>query len=195
MLPAIEVYKLLPDGSQWGRWRGYRVPASDRCGVVWTPAGTAMHWRPATWLASEHAVAYLWPGRWYVIHAKYSPEGVFAGCYCDIVTPNPALPPDAADARYTDLYVDVVVRPDRSVYTKDHEVYARAMAAYPELAALRDRAFAELDGLAAHARAWTGPFTAVSDRLVRTDWELLDPQGAELAAACQRQWGASFQEA
>lgn len=194
MLPALDIYKMLLDGSQWGQWRGYRLPTSERCALLWTPAGTPMRWRPATWTAEDHAVAYFWPDRWYVIHAKYTPAGAFAGCYCDIVTPNPVLTPTATEARYTDLYVDVVIGADRSVATKDQEVYGRAMTHNPALAPLRERAFAELDALEADARAWRGPFHAIPDRLIRTDWELLDPAGAEFAAAYHTQWGAALRE-
>jgi protein associated with RNAse G/E len=188
MLAAVEMHKMLPGGDQWGQWSGFRLPLSEACATVWTPAGTAMHWRPATWTAENHAIAYLWPERWYVIHAFYAPAGVFAGCYCDIVTPNAVCAPDAAQIRYTDLYIDVVVRPDRSVFTKDHEVYARAMGVIPTLAEMRDRAFAELDALEGHARAWTGPFAHIAAHLARADWQTLDPASADFQTASAAQW-------
>jgi protein associated with RNAse G/E len=188
MLPEVEIYKMLIDGSQWGQWHGYHLPISAACPTTWTPAGTAMHWRPATWTAENHAVAFFWPGRWYVIHAFYDRAGLFAGCYCDIVTPNPLPMPKVPTMRYTDLYVDVVVRADRSVFTKDHEVFGRAMQVVPALADLHDQAFRELDALEAHARAWSGPFAPVVERLMRTDWEMLDPASAEFAAARDAQW-------
>ncbi len=194
MLTPVEVYKVLPDGSQWGQWSGFHLPIDPRCATVWTPLGVPMHWRPATWEARNHAVAFFWPGRWYVIHAFYDGAGDFAGCYCDIVLPNPPVLPDAPEMRYTDLYIDVVVRADRTVFTKDHEVYARAEALNPTLRDLHAEAFAELDALAAHAEAWTGPFAAIGPRLIRTDWQTLDPSSAEYREACTQQWGVGLEQ-
>ena len=192
MLAAVEVYKMLPDGSQWGQWSGYRLPVSAACATVWTPIETPMHWRPHTWNATNHAIAFFWPARWYVIHAFYDRAGDFAGCYCDIVTPNPPVAPHAKQIQYTDLYVDVVVRADHSVITKDQEVYDRVMRHNPEVAALHDDAFRELDALAAQAVAWTGPFAVIDAHLLRTDWETLDPTSATFAEACANQWNGRW---
>lgn len=194
MLAPVDVRKMLPDGSQWGQWSGFHLPIDPRCATVWTPIGTAMHWRPGTWEAHNHSVAFFWPGRWYVIHAFYDAAGKFAGCYCDIVLPNPPMLPDAAEMRYTDLYIDVVVRGDRTVYTKDQEVYARAEAVNPTLRDLRAEAFRELDLLAAHAEAWTGPFADIGPQLARTDWATLDPASAEYREARTHQWGAGLEQ-
>jgi len=101
--------------------------------------------------------------------------------------------PDAPEMRYTDLYIDVVVRADRTVYTKDHEVYARAEAMNPLLIDMHADAFRELDALAAHAEAWTGPFTAIGPQLIRTDWHTLDPSSIEYHDARSQQWGATLE--
>ena len=195
MLRAVEIYKMLLDGSQWGRWSGFHLPVNSTCATIWTPIGTPMHWRPATWHTETHNIAFFWPGRWYVINVKYTAEGQFAGCYCDIVTPNPPLRDEDGEVRYTDLYVDVVVTADKRVTTKDEEVYDRAMQHLPELVALRDQSFAELAALAAHARGWTGPFCAIPDRLQVTNWETLEPASAAFSVAAQRQWeGLAWQE-
>lgn len=188
MLSPIVVHKILPDGSQWGEWDGFRLPLSNDCPTVWSPRGTLMRWRPATWASENHSISFFWPGRWYVIHAFYDQDHLFAGCYCDIVMPNPPVAADAAAISYTDLYIDVVVRADHSVLTKDQEVYARAMLVHPLLAELHDQAFAELDDLAAHAQEWTGPFALLDARLTRADWHELDPASATYTAACAAQW-------
>jgi protein associated with RNAse G/E len=154
-----------------------------------------MHWQPATWDAENHAIAYFWPGRWYVIHTFYTRGGVFAGCYCDIVLPNPTVAPAASDMRYTDLYVDVVVRADRSVFTKDQEVYDRAMLKHDALVAMHDEVFRELAALANHAEHWTGPFALISDHLARDDWHTLDPADPDFVAACADQWPIPFEQA
>jgi hypothetical protein len=192
MLATVEVRKMLPDGSQWGHWSGFRLPVSANCPTVWTPLGTSMHWLPGTWHLDKHEISFCWPGRWYVISAFYDPAGSFAGCYCDIVTPNPRVTDDAPEIRYTDLYIDVVVRPDRTVLTKDEEVFARAMQVIPSLKPIRARAFAELDELAAHAHAWSGPFAPIHDHLSRTDWHMLDPKSPDFAAACASEWQPPF---
>lgn len=188
MLSSIEIYKMLLNGSQWGQWSSYHLPINQTCYTTWTPAGTSMHWQPATWQAETHAVAYFYPGRWYVIHAFYDRGGDFAGCYCDIVMPNPPIGDEATEVRYTDLFIDVVVRADRSVYTKDEEVYARAMQYNSYLGTIRTQAFEELDALANEARAWSGPFEPIAARLTRTDWEVLDPSSDEFVAARVAQW-------
>jgi protein associated with RNAse G/E len=192
MLSPVEVFKILPNGSQWGYWRGYRLPLSDACHTVWTPFGTAMHWQHNTWETKSNEITFLWPERWYVIHAFYTNQQTFFGCYCDIVMPNPTVATDAASLRYVDLYVDVVVKPDHVVYTKDEEVYERAMKQNPNLVPIRRRVFDELDALATHARDWTGPFALIDEHIVRTDWQTLDPHSVDFAAARQQQWGDLF---
>ena len=193
MLQQVELYKIIPDGSVWGYWRGFRLPISTACTTVWTPAGTPMHWRHNTWEAKSHEITFFWPDRWYVIHAFYQRNKRFFGCYCDIVMPNQPIALDATEMRYIDLYVDVVVKPDHDVYTKDEEVYERAMKSYPDLLALHDQAFAELDALARHARDWTGPFAVLADEIIRTDWNELDAHSAEFAASRDAQWGNMLQ--
>lgn len=190
MLSPVEIYKMLLDGSQWGRWSSFRLPIAERCVTTWTPVGTPMHWRPATWYPEHASISYFWIDRWYALHVKYAQDGTFLGCYCDIVTPNLPLDERSTEVRYVDLYVDVVVHPDRSVSTKDEEVYARAMHYNPDLVPLQARAFAEMDELARHARQWTGPFAAIPPRLIRLDWERLDPMSATYAQACDQQWGS-----
>jgi protein associated with RNAse G/E len=189
MLAAVEVYKMLPNGSQWGYWQGYRLPVMPTCPMIWTPTGTLMHWHYNTWETHAHEITFIWPSRWYVIHAFYTPEHQFFGCYCDIVMPNALLSDAACEVRYTDLYIDVVVDPQHGVITKDEEIYERAMHVNPQLIDVRDQAFAELDALATHARNWTGPFIPIKEKIVRTDWHLLDPTSSDFSAACLEQWG------
>jgi hypothetical protein len=188
MLRPVMVYKMLPDGSEWAHWQGFHLPISDTCPTVWTPAGSAMYWYYNTWQAKHNEITYFWPSCWYVIHAFYDTERRFAGCYCDVVMPNPLLQADATEARYVDLYVDVVVQADHSIVTKDEEVLRRAAGRNPQLALLHDRTMAELGDLAGHARAWTGPFACIADEIVRTDWQDLDPDSAAFSAARDSQW-------
>jgi hypothetical protein len=74
---------------------------------------------------------------------------------------------------YTDLYVDVVVRDDYSVFTKDHEVFDRAALRYPIVEESRQKAFEALNWVEEHAKNWTGPFSDIPQHLPRTDWETL----------------------
>ena len=189
MLAPVTVHKILPDGSEWGYWDGFHLPVTTECALVWTPMATPMHWRYSTWPARHHEITFFWPNRWYVINAFYNNDLRFAGCYFDIVLPNSPDLLNAGEMRYTDLYVDVVVGDDYSVYTKDEEVYERAMRHNAELAELHDRAFSELVALADHARNWTGPFTAIAPTITQLEWQLLDPQSEEFAQARDRQWG------
>lgn len=188
MLPHVDVYKILPDGFQWGYWKGYRLPVTPRCPMVWTPLGTSMQWYHNTWDLRSHEVTYFWPGTWYVIHSFYTPAMDFNGCYCDIVKPNPAFRQDSPSMQYVDLYVDVVVRPDHSVYTKDEEVYARAAEAMPDLRDHRTEVFEEFAALADHARNWTGPFAIIPEHLLRADWHQLTAGDPSWQDEIRAQW-------
>src|SRR5581483_10602911 len=79
---------------------------------------------------------------------------------------------------YTDLYIDVVVREDYSVYTKDQEVFDRAAQRYPIVEESRQKSFEVLDWLEEQAKQWTGPFTGIPRQLPRTDFELLNGKHA-----------------
>ena len=187
MLSPVTVRKILPDGSQWGEWQGFRLPSST-CALIWTPLGTDMCWYYNTWPAKFHEVTFFWPEKWYVIHAFYSDHQQFSGCYCDIVMPNPAFPDGVSELYYTDLYVDVVVGADHSVTTKDQEMYERAMRHHTQLQTLHTRAFAELDALADHAREWTGPFEHIQREIIRLDWHTLNADSSVILDDIQTQW-------
>ena len=77
---------------------------------------------------------------------------------------------------YTDLYIDVVIREDGSVYTKDHAVFDRAALRYPIVEESRKKAFETLDWVEEHARHWSGPFAIMPRHLPRADWEKLSPE-------------------
>lgn len=174
MLAATTIRKMLVDGSQWASWDGYHLPVSDEYFVVWTPAGSEMHWRPRTWISEKHQLSYFWRDSWFTIHVGYDHQtGEFLSGYCDVVLPNTDYTNTAEEMIYTDLYIDVVVREDYSVYTKDHEVFDRAALRYPLVERSRKRAFDILDWVEEHAKRWTGPFSVIPHRLPRTDWEQL----------------------
>jgi len=73
------------------------------------------------------------------------------------------------------LYLDVVVREDRSVYTKDQQVFEWAAMRYPVVRKARGQVYDEMGRLEEHARQWTGPFAFIPTRLPRTDWEQRSP--------------------
>ena len=179
MLLATDIRKMLVDGSQWASWRGYHIPASDEYFVIWTPAGTEMRWRPNTWISEKHQMSYFWQDAWFTIHVGYDRQtGDFLSGYCDVVLPGTDYTNTAEQMIYTDLYIDVVVREDYSVYTKDHEVFDRAARRYPIIEKSRKPAFEVLDWLEEHAKHWTGPFTHIPRKLLRTDFEALRPDEA-----------------
>jgi protein associated with RNAse G/E len=167
---------MLVDGTQWASWHGYHLPVSDEYFVVWTPIGTEMRWKPGTWLSTRHQMSFFWPDAWFTIHVGYDAEtSRFHNGYCDVVLPNSGYTNAAEEMIYTDLYIDVVVREDGSVYTKDHEVFDRAAMRFPIVEQSRKRSFEVLDWLEEQARTWTGPFNYIPRLLPRTDFEKLGP--------------------
>jgi protein associated with RNAse G/E len=177
LLPA-NVRKMLVDGSQWAAWSGYHIPVSDQYFVIWTPAGTQMNWRPGGWISQKHQLTYFWPDTWFTIHIGYDREGVFFSGYCDVVLPSSDYTNTASELIYTDLYIDVVVREDYSVYTKDHEVFNRAARHFPIVEQSRQKSFEVLDWLEKQAKNWTGPFELIPRLLPRMDFETLNPDEA-----------------
>lgn len=188
MLLEANIRKMLVSGDQWACWHGYHVPVSEQYIIIWTPAGTEMHWKPGTWISQKHQLTYFWPNAWYTIHASYNTDdGSLSGCYCDVVLPGTDYTNTAPELIYTDLYIDVVVREDYSVYTKDHEVFDRAARRFPIVEQSRKKSFAVLDWLEEQAKRWCGPFQLVPHHLPRTDFERLDPDeaGAALRASLE----------
>lgn len=178
MLIEANIRKMLVDGDQWASWQGYHIPASEDYFVIWTPIGTAMHWKPGTWFAHKHQLSYFWPNEWYTLHAGYNERGKCISVYCDIVLPDADYTNTTQELIYTDLYIDVVVEEDFSVYTKDQEVFERVAKEYPIVEQSRQKSFEALDGLAEHAKQWSGPFEIIPRQLPRTDFEALNPEEA-----------------
>lgn len=178
MLHKATIRKMLVSGDPWGEWTGYQLPISDRYVCIWTPLGTKRHWKPNFWkpgyfFSDYHSLSYLWPGAWYTVHISYYADGSFSNGYCDIVLPTPAYTSDSRELVYTDLYIDVVIREDRSVFTKDQEVYDRAALRYPIVEECRQQSFYWLDRVEQHAKRWTGPFADMPQQLPRTNFESL----------------------
>jgi predicted RNA-binding protein associated with RNAse of E/G family len=101
--------------------------------------------------------------------------------YCDVVLPTDNYSNTAEELLYTDLYVDVVVREDYSVFTKDQEVFERAAHRYPIVEQSRAQSFATLNRLEEQAKQWSGPFSLFPRALPRTDFERLSPDEAATA--------------
>jgi hypothetical protein len=176
MLLEAEVCKMLVSGDPWACWRGFQLPVSNEYVCIWTPVGTKKHWKPKHWkpdffYAEYHVLSYIWPDEWFAIHISYDEEGKFYSGYCDVTLPAPAYTSLTREIIYTDLYVDVVIRDDYSVYTKDQEVYERAALKYPIVAESHQKSYEVLDWLEEHAKSWTGPFAVMPRQLPRTDWE------------------------
>ncbi|GAC1386160.1 MAG: hypothetical protein NVS4B7_09690 [Ktedonobacteraceae bacterium] len=181
MLQEAKIRKMLVNGDQWGTWQGYQLPVSDKYVCIWTPIGTPMHWKPGTWISKKHSLFYFWPDAWYNIHIGYHEDGSFASGYCDIVLPTPHYTSASRELIYIDLYIDVVIREDYSVYTKDQEVFDRAALRYPIVEESRQKSFKVLDWVEQHAKSWTGPFAIMPHQLPRTDFESLRPEEAQAA--------------
>jgi protein associated with RNAse G/E len=179
MLIEANIRKLLVDGDQWASWHGYHIPVSDQYFVIWTPAGTPMHWRPGTWTSYKHQLSFFWPDTWYTIHIGYDEKtGTFLSGYCDVVLPQANYSNTAEEMTYTDLYIDVVVNEDYSVYTKDQDVFNRAARRFPIVEQARQKSFEVLDWLEEQAKHWSGPFTSIPRNLPRCDFEQLTPEEA-----------------
>lgn len=181
MLCDTNVRKMLVNGDQWATWHGYHIPVSEEYFAVWTPAGTEMRWKPGSWISEKHQLTYFWPDAWFTIHVGYSPSGDFFSGYCDVVLPQATYSNTASELIYTDLYVDVVVREDFSVFTKDQEVFERAAQRFPVVEQSRVKSFEVLDWLEIQAKQWTGPFALFPRFLPRTDFERLSPEEAGAA--------------
>ena len=125
---------------------------------------------------NSYALTYFWRDAWFTIHIGYSENGDFLSGYCDVVLPNTDYTNTAQELVYTDLYIDVVVREDGSVYTKDQEVFDRAALRYPIVEQSRRKSFEILDWLEAHAKTWTGPFASIPRKLARTDFETMSTE-------------------
>ena len=182
MLQQVTVRKGLVDGQQWGIWEAYVLPLAADYVALWTPAGTEMRWAPGTFAADYNNLHFYRAGAGYLIGAQYEGDQ-FAGCYCDVTLPLADVAIDAPRREYIDLYIDLVVRADRTWYTKDQEVYDRAERVHPELRDLRPAAEATLRQLEEWAAAWTGPFADVPASLPRTDWHHLEPGSPIFAEA------------
>jgi protein associated with RNAse G/E len=178
MLLEATIHKMLVDGDQWASWHGYHIPVSDQYFVIWTPSGTPMNWKPGTWTSKKHQLSYFWSNAWYTIHVGYDEQGRCISGYCDVVLPTQDYTNTAHELIYVDLYIDVVVREDYSVFTKDQEVFDRAAIRYPIVEQSRQKSFEVLDWLEEQARLWSGPFAAIPRQLPRTDFETLTPDEA-----------------
>ncbi len=178
MLQEVNVYKMLVNGDQWACWQGFQLPVSDDYICIWTPIGTKKHWKPRYWkpdffYADYHTLTYIWPAHWFAIHIGYTETGAFRSGYCDVTLPAPAYTSETKEIVYTDLYVDVVIRQDFSVYTKDQEVYERAAQKYPIVAQSWKKSFEVLDWMEDHAKNWSGPFALMPRQLPATTWDHL----------------------
>ena len=179
MLLKTSIRKMLVNGDQWANWHGYHIPVSEEYFVIWAPAGTVMYWKPGTWISQKHQLTYFFPNDWFTIHVGYDQAGNFLSGYCDVVLPHSSYTNTAEELIYIDLYIDVVIREDYSVYTKDQDVFNRAALRYPIVEQSRRKSFEVLDWLEEHAKYWTGPFAMMPRQLSRTDFASLEPEEAQ----------------
>src|SRR5260221_6158979 len=95
------------------------------------------------------------------VHVGYDQSGSFFSGYCDVVLPSSDYTNTAKELIYTDLYIDVVVRADYSVYTKDQEVFDRAAMRLPIGEQPRKKAFELVDWLEGEDQNWTAAFELI----------------------------------
>lgn len=168
MYPIVRVEKHVPGGSVWQRFRGYRLPDVDAVARVYTPIGTRW-WNPLGGWAQEHrGLSAFAAGRPFVVHC-YGPAGA-KRFYIDIVRSSDV---GSDTITYLDLYLDVMIDPDRAVTEKDeHQLGALSPVERAAVRAARDEVRA---GIAAGAALFdpASRFFAVP-----TDAEALPPLAA-----------------
>jgi len=116
--PIVSVTKRIPDGSVWQRYRAYRLSDVDGSTRVYLPAGTRW-WNPLGGWATppgSRGVHLFHPRHPFVISC-HGPDGA-KRFYIDIVRSS-TIAEDAIE--YLDLYLDVMIDPERSVSEKDEE--------------------------------------------------------------------------
>ncbi len=85
MLQEVDVYKMLVNGEQWGKWKGYHLPISEEYVTVWTPIGTPMHWKPGKWVRDKHSLTYFWTKTSYSFLGKYFAVAAVRASFCDLI--------------------------------------------------------------------------------------------------------------
>ena len=122
MYPVVDVIKRIPDGSIWQRYRAYRLPDVRGAARVYLPGGTRW-WNPlGGWVtpAGGHGISLFDPDRPFVVSC-HGPAGA-KRFYIDIVRASTIT---GAVIEYLDLYLDVMIDPDRAVTEKDEEHLGR----------------------------------------------------------------------
>lgn len=132
MYPVVDVIKRIPDGSIWQRYRAYRLPDIAGTARVYLPGGTGW-WNPlGGWAtpADGSGISLFHRDRPFVISCHGPADA--KRFYIDIVR---ASTISGTVIEYLDLYLDVMIGPDRSVSEKDEEHLERLGA--PEQAFVR----------------------------------------------------------
>ena len=105
-------------------------------------------------------VWFTFPGAWHDIGRFHTADGVFTGCYANILTPVRIGPGDVWET--TDLFLDVFVDPAGSVHVLDRAELERAVGLGWVERDTAARAEAEAARLVGEARAGIWPPAIVS---------------------------------
>jgi protein associated with RNAse G/E len=138
------------DGSPKFRYPVDALALDDRRWVVHGVFGPEIgsHSGRLGFYPGDHTIEFYLVETWWNAYAVFSPAGAPRGYYCNIATP----PRREADAIvYTDLDLDLLVRPDGSAVVLDRDEYEERAARFGYPADLRrqvDAALAEVTALA-----------------------------------------------
>lgn len=132
MYPLIRVDKRVPDGSIWQARREYLLPVIDGWSRTLGPAGTRWSNPIGGWTTKVTGVSLFHPDRPFTISC-HGPDGA-KRFYVDIAY-RTRIEPGLIE--FIDLFLDVMIDPDRSVSEKDEHQLA---VLPPELAGFARRA-------------------------------------------------------
>ena len=131
MYPVVRVVKRIPDGSVWQRYRAYRLPDLRGAARVYLPGATRW-WNPlGGWVTpvGTWGISIFHPDRPFVISCHGPKDG--KRFYIDVVRASTIT---AEVIEYLDLYLDVMIDPERSVTEKDEHQLETLDAAEREFA-------------------------------------------------------------
>jgi hypothetical protein len=113
------------------------------------------HSRRLGFFPGDHTIEYYTAGRWSNVYAVLGPAGEARGFYCNLGTP-PARVGD--EIVYTDLDLDLLVRPSGEYAVLDQEEYEERAARYGYPAEVRRAVAAALAALIAAVEQRQPPF-------------------------------------
>ncbi len=126
----LTIVKWAPDGSEVTRYPG-RV-AAERVPPGWLAiearwVNRAVHLDGLDFLPGDTMIEYFSPVARYNAFAVHAPDGTHRGWYANVTHPATLdLTTDPPTLVWHDLYLDLVVLPDRTIVVRDHDELAES---------------------------------------------------------------------